>query len=190
MAVCLDYAKISSAVYNSGKNQYCANPPGHMVDDWYVQTFEGAKLFGNGFQGGIWQNATDVVVGCCGTSLGNKSKAIQDIAADLKIALTMIPNQSYNARRMVKKAKEIANGRRVSVTGHSLGGGLAQVAAVWEGVPFVSFNAPPMKQALTNSKSRFNILSPWKRKYTRNGQAIDDTSGLNFRLHWDMVSKI
>ena len=196
MAKCLDYAKIASAVYHSGTNQYFADPPGHMVDDWDVQTFSNAKLFGNGFQGGIWQNDTDVVVGCCGTSLGNPQKAVQDVAADLKIAAHMIPNQAYNARKMVASAKSIAAGRRGgrrvrsrSVTGHSLGGGLAQVVAVWESVPFVSFNAPPMKRVLKISKSKFNILSPWKKKYTRGGQNIDDTSGINFRLFGDVVSK-
>ena len=189
MATCLDYAKIASAVYHSGTNQYYADPPGHMVDDWDVQTFSRAKLFGNGYQGGIWQNSTDVVVGCCGTSLGNPRKAVQDVAADLKIAAHMIPNQAYNARRMVASAKAIAGGRRVSITGHSLGGGLAQVIAVWEGIPFVSFNAPPMKRLLRLSKSRFNVLSPWKKSYTKGGQNIEDTSGINFRLFGDVVSR-
>ena len=186
MANCLDYAKIASACYNSGKNQYYAEKPGHMVDAWQVRKWEGGSLFGNGFQGGIWENATDVVVGCCGTHTGKMGKLFHDLQADIKIALHLLPNQSYSARKMVRLAKEVANGRRVSVTGHSLGGGLAQIVAVWEGIPFVSFNAPAMRATMEMSK--LNILQPFKMSYSRSGQSASNSPGLNFRIHGDIVS--
>lgn len=159
MANCLDYAKIAVASYYTGTNQYYAPRPGHMVDDWVVQHWETGTLFGNGYQGGIWQNATDVVVGCCGTNTKQKGKFIQDLIADLKIGLRILPSQARSAIKMVRTAREIANGRNVSVTGHSLGGGLAQICGVACGVPFVTFNAPAMKTAIVMELTGINAVT-------------------------------
>jgi len=186
MAACLDYAKIACASYHQSTRQYYAEPPGHMVDSWHVQTWENGTLFGDGFQGGIWQNDTDVIVGCCGTNPGQIGKFVSDIGADIKIGVHILPNQCSSAREMVKVAKSIAGGRKVSVTGHSLGGGLAQVCAVWEGVPFVSFNAPAMK--LTLQAAKINIFKPMMMLRTIQSQSPSVTSGLNFRIEGDIVS--
>lgn len=185
MANCLDYAKIAYAAYFKSANQYYEDPPGHMVDNWTVQKWESGTLFGDGFQGGIWQNKRDVIVGCCGTN-PRQLKLVSDLGADLKIGLRILPNQCSSARQMVKAAKTIANGRRVSVTGHSLGGGLAQVVGRWEGVPFVTFNAPAMKSVMAAAK--VNIFKPMMMVRTWKAQKASDTSGLNFRIAGDLVS--
>jgi hypothetical protein len=199
MATCFDYSKIAIAAYYTSTNQYDMNPPGHMVDEWAVSHWETGTLFGNGYQGGIWQNDHDVVVGCCGTNPKQKGKFFQDLLADLKIALKMIPSQARGARNMVRVAKTIAQGRRVSVTGHSLGGGLAQICAVTEGVPFVSFNAPPMRDAINamnlpklpgilpgSSLVNFAIRNVGGRSISNSTQ--NTTPGLNFRIVGDPVS--
>ena len=187
MAFCLDYAKIACAAYHTKTNQYYSEPPGHMVDDWIVQKWETGTLFGNGFQGGIWQNDTDVVVGCCGTNPGQIGKFFSDISADIKLTLRILPNQATSARQMVKLAKSLAKGRRVSVTGHSLGGGLSQIVAIWESVPFVSFNAPAMKSAIQAAK--FNIAKPqMMARSIQTAGNIGNTPGLNFRINGDVVS--
>lgn len=166
MAVCLDYAKIAYAAYFAGLGQYYMDPPGHMVDAWVVQHWTSDfGLFGNGFQGGIWQNNDEVVVGCCGTNPDETKKFIKDLFNDLEIVLRLIPAQASTARDMVRVAKAIAGGRPVSVTGHSLGGGLAQVVGVWEQVPFVTFNAPAMQRVIKTFGSR-----------------ITDRPGVNFRI--------
>jgi hypothetical protein len=158
-----------------------------MVDDWVVQKWETGTLFGNGFQGGIWQSQTDVIVGCCGTNPGQKGKFIQDILADLQIVLKMIPSQATAARKMVRIAKGMAQGRRVSITGHSLGGGLAQVAGMWESVPFVTFNAPAMRTALYASKY-MGLSGVAAAIWTHAAGPIRDAAGLNFRITKDLVS--
>lgn len=166
MAVCLDYAKIAYAAYFAGTRQYYEDPPGHMVDAWVVQKWKSdTGLFGNGFQGGIWQDDKELVVGCCGTNPKEKGKFIKDLFNDLEIGFRMIPTQASTARRMVKIAKAIAGSRPVSITGHSLGGGLAQVVGVWEQVPFVTFNAPAMQRVIKTFGSR-----------------IMDRPGVNFRI--------
>ncbi len=180
MATCLDYAKIAYAAYFTSPNQYYEDPAGHMVDDWKVQKWSTGGLFGDGFQGGIWTNDTDVVVGCCGTNPKQKGKLLSDLYADLQIGLRIMPNQASSARKMVKAAKSIAAGRRVSVTGHSLGGGLAQVVGVWEEVPFVTFNAPAMKHVV--KAAHINVFKPMVMIRTIKAKSADDTAGVNFRI--------
>lgn len=186
MAVCLDYAKIAFAAYFTNTSQYYADPPGHMVDNWTVQKWEKGTLLGDGFQGGLWTNDTDVVLGCCGTNPGQAGKFMSDLSADIKIGLRILPNQSTSAWQMLKAAKNIAAGRRVSVTGHSLGGGLAQVAGVWGGVPFVTFNAPAMAHVI--KASHFNIFKPQMMARSWGSKSTGDSPGVNFRISGDMVS--
>lgn len=105
------------------------------------------------------------MVGCCGTNPKDKGKLFKDLINDLQIGLRIIPTQAATARKMVKAAKEIAGSRSVSITGHSLGGGLAQIVGVWEKVPFVTFNAPAMQRVIKTV-----------------GVRITDRSGVNFRI--------
>ncbi len=186
MANCLDYAKIAYAAYFTGKGQYYEEPAGHMVDDWTCQHWQTGGFFDTGFQGGIWQSRDSVVVGCCGTNPKQKGKFLSDIAADIRITFKILPNQAKPARDLVRMAKSIARGRPVTVTGHSLGGGLAQVAGLWEAVPFVTFNAPAMRQAL--QAARVNIFKPQMAMRTAKAMAVRDASGLNFRIQGDVVS--
>jgi hypothetical protein len=181
MTTCLDYAKVAYAAYFSGPGQYYEDPAGHMVDEWVVQKWATGGLFGDGFQGGIWQSEHDVVVGCCGTNPKQKGKFVSDLADDLRIGLRIMPNQASSARKMVKAAKEIAGpNRRVSVTGHSLGGGLAQIVGVWENVPFVTFNAPAMKHVI--KAAHINIFKPQMMLRTIKAKSADETAGVNFRI--------
>ena len=194
MATCLDFAKLACATYYTSPAQYYETPAGYMVDDWRVQKFEQGTLFGDGYQGAIYMNERDVVVSCCGTNPGQAGKLLQDLVADIKIGLRMIPSQARSARDMVRAAKAIAGSRRrVSVTGPSLGGALAQVCAVQENVPFVTFNAPAMQSAIAasnatgmsasflNSLLGFTVKSASQLPPGRN-------PGLNFKLATDRVS--
>jgi hypothetical protein len=179
MATCLDYAKIAYAAYFTAPSQYYETPPGHAVDDWVVQRWAEGGFFGDGFQGGIWQSDTDVIVGCCGTNPNQKGKLVKDLLADVRIGLNIMPNQASSARKMIDLARSLANGRRISVTGHSLGGGLAQVLGVWEDVPFVTFNAPAMAHTLKAAK--VNFFKPQVMQRTR-GVVDGTTPGVNFRI--------
>ena len=186
MANCLDYAKIATAVYKSGPDRY---PRGHGVDGWTVQKWDTGTfgVLGGGFQGGIWQRGDELVVGFCGTHLTHGYlKGVNDLMADLKILIRTLPGQCRPARHMVRSAKQIANGRKVSVAGHSLGGGLAQVVGLWEQVPFATFNAPAMTHPI--KVSHFNILNPFMMRHTWRSKRIKKTPGINFRTVSDPAS--
>lgn len=179
MAVCFDYARIAFAAYFTSPNMYWDTPPGHMVDEWTVQHWK-PGTFSSAFQGGIWTNNTDVVVGICGTNPKQKGKFVNDLLDDAKIGLRILPNQCSAARKLVKMAKQIAGRRNVSVCGHSLGGGLAQVCGVWENIPFCTFNAPAMKHVI--KAAHFNVFKPQMMLRTIRAKSADDSSGLNFRI--------
>jgi hypothetical protein len=196
MAICLDYAKMAYATYSTATRQYYEAPPGFMVDDWKVQKFEKGTVFGNGYQGAVYVRGREAVVSCCGTNPGQIGKLLQDLVADVKIALRLLPSQARSAIKMVHYAKNIAD--RVSVTGHSLGGGLAQICGVAESVPFVTFNAPAMKGAIAAARlpqlpsvlpGSFLINSAIRFAGSRASQLPQgENVGVNFRLDSDKIS--
>ncbi len=187
MATCLDCAKIASAAYYTGAGQWDGSPPGHMVDGWTVQHWETGTLLGNGFQGGIWQTEKALVVGFCGTNPDQGGKVLSDLTADLRVAFKILPNQASSAHKMTVMAKEIAHGRPVLATGHSLGGALAQIVGVWDQVRFVTFNAPPMAAALC--LAQLNALKPMMAARTIRSATILGASGSNFIVKGDFVSR-
>jgi putative lipase involved disintegration of autophagic bodies len=65
----------------------------------------------------------------------------------------------------------------ILVTGHSLGGYLAQVVGVLCDMPFITWNAPP-------------ALSTWTGNLADGTKASRFRKGLNFRINWDPVSKL
>lgn len=199
MATCLDYAKMAYATYFTESRQYYEEPSGFMVDDWKVQKFVKGSAFGSGYQGAIYVKNRDVVVSCCGTNPGQTGKLLQDLAADFKIAVRLLPTQAQAAIKMVREAKHIAGAHgRVSVTGHSLGGGLAQVCGVAENVPFATFNAPAMRSVIAAASlpqiprilPGSSIINAVIRFSGSGASSLPENTkvGLNFRLESDRVS--
>src|SRR5262245_47131100 len=82
------------------------------------------KADNEGFIGGIFE-ATDenlTIVAFAGTDF----KSGNDLMADIRLGLGWLPKQAQRAMALVCAAKEVADGRHMVLTGHSLGGGLAQ----------------------------------------------------------------
>jgi hypothetical protein len=85
---------------------------------------------------------------------------LSDLTADLKLALGVIPNQATTAESLFNKAKAVWDPGQYtySITGHSLGGYLAQVVSYWYGMPCVTFNAPGAWGDL--QKAKLNLFKP------------------------------
>ena len=155
MATLFEYARIAIAVYKqdddgaAGKTHLgsgdfmLANLLQSGAGEWACRFWQSGTA-SNGFQGAILENADEVVVAYKGSKTGITGK--QDwLVSDLQIALGRIPNQAHSASEIVEVAQRCIPNKPLSIVGHSLGGGLAQLIGYIRGVPFVTFNGPGMK---------------------------------------------
>ena len=126
MAKIMTYAQMADAVY--------ADDP--QVDGWGRIGF---KRSGTGltdaFQGAAFRKGNEVAFAFKGTSNA------RDLVADAKLAIGMNTAQYSGAETFVKSVL-IPRGCQVVVTGHSLGGAIAQVVGNRQRLAFVTFNAP------------------------------------------------
>jgi putative lipase involved disintegration of autophagic bodies len=179
MATFDQYITIAEQVYARAGD----GPPDIGV--WQTQKWEWATWYGDGFQGGVFSTDTEIVVGFSGTKGGPLTAPISQNTANIRIGVNVIPNMSGSAFAMVNWAKSIAHGRPVSIVGHSLGGGLAQVVGNWSGCPFISFNGPGMKTHL--KMSAFNLFKPRQMFRSIVSANTDDTIGICFYVTNDFV---
>lgn len=85
----------------------------------------------------IWESAEskDAVIAFKGTD-----EKVDWIDSDLAVGISIAYK---SAKKLVENYMESNPDRRVTVVGHSLGGGIALSMSVWNGVPAVVFNASP-----------------------------------------------
>jgi hypothetical protein len=122
-----------------------------------------------GFQGTIYSKDWSCsVVAFAGT------KDFEDLKADYKIVRDGLPNQLDGAMKLYESAKEMAGGGEIYLTGHSLGGALAQIVGTLTGKRFVSFNSPCMKESIAKI---VRANTDWSR-----------INGVNYRMKNDPVS--
>lgn len=143
-----DYAKISDKVYEpspaSVESWSC--PRGMAVDDSSV--FSGGALFSSGLQGRVFLRTAgrlEAVIAFKGTN----PAMVSDLTADLRLALGYMPRQAREAIRHATRWRDAVRKQSaqavIHVTGHSLGGAIAQVVGSELMLPFVTFNAPGMR---------------------------------------------
>jgi len=149
MATLMDYARIAKAIY---KDHTSGEVLDYLVENGvtgYGVRFWQAGTASNGFQGAILESDKEVICAYKGSAKGVTWK--QDwLINDVQIFLNLLPSQTNSAVEMVAVAEQYICGGRgnrskpISIVGHSLGGGLAQVVGYLMGVPFVTFNGPGM----------------------------------------------
>ncbi len=171
----VQYARICEAVKRM-------NPAG----DYTPQAFKYSTGFiNNGFWGCLYVNEArkDVIIAFKGTGAAkttnekladadsyNRNAAsdaqapnhsiVGDLTADLKLMVGVIPNQASTAQKLFLRAHATfpPNEYTYSLTGHSLGGYLAQVVSYWYNIPCVTFNAPGAWGDL--QKAKLNLFKP------------------------------
>ena len=89
----------------------------------------------SGFEGDIYYKGNDVVV------VYNGTNSPMDVASDVNMSLSKRPFQTNAAVDLYNQAKILFPDANITVTGHSLGGSLAQIVSAYTGAPAVTFNA-------------------------------------------------
>lgn len=191
----IDFAVLAKDVYNLGWK-------GKSVGEWTIIDYrdDGQNKVGGGFTGAIYQNnATGkIIVSYGGTTAGERAETPiingfewipqNRINSDIIMDANLLkpngaePDQITFARSMIVRAEVLARESskklgfvpQVSITGHSLGGALAQYAAMYSGYDAVTFNSAP---------ATLNIKANSKLKY--GSEKI-----LNFRTTDDPLSNI
>ena len=141
----LQYARIAQAVYNEKKLLTLA-AGAKAGSSWMVRRWM-SFTDSDGFQGAILESVSEVVCAFKGSMPPGSQSAFQDWCVnDLQIGLNMVPSQTAHAKELVRAAQHIAGNKPITIVGHSLGGGLAQLVGFKLDTQFVTFNGPGMYQ--------------------------------------------
>jgi hypothetical protein len=113
-----------------------AVPTGWIELEWHADQ-------GDGFSYGVYRNGTEIVIAYAGTNQGI------DWASNAAIGLGLGSTQVTKASIAYLQAQQ-QYGSNITFTGHSLGGGLASIMAVWFDRPAVVFDEAPFEATALN----------------------------------------
>lgn len=99
--------------------------------DGYKQLKQFRREDNNGFKATTYENETDIIIAYAGTSTTNYNEFRKDCANNAQMVASFCPEQYQNAINLYKEVSEYAKDKNktITVTGHSLGGSLAQLVA-------------------------------------------------------------
>ncbi len=114
------------------------------------------KEKGNGFYASVITNGDDIVIAFRGTQI-NK---VNDVANDILMVGSKMPSQAKNALELYDVVKAKYPNRKIYLTGHSLGGSLAQIVAGYnKDVCAATFNPYGTKQIIGAIPCETNIVN-------------------------------
>lgn len=112
----------------------------------------------NGFQSTVYENGNNIVI-----SYRGSDTTIDFIGSDRQMLEKNFPSQYQNANEIYRQIKQSYPNSNITVTGHSLGGSLAQLVSAKNGCPAVTFNAygtgDILKQAGYKNIYNMNIIN-------------------------------
>lgn len=132
------------------------------------EKIENKENSNNGFYANVLSNGNDIVI----TYRGTDWKSKQDLQNDIAMAHSKIPAQAADAISLYDKINREFPNSPITVTGHSLGGSLAEIVSGVRGVPAVTFNAYGVKDMF------------------KNGTKLNENKIINYVNEWDAISMI
>jgi len=150
----VDSAFLSKTVYRKDLKQ------GLKVSDKWTTVITSKELISNdkdGYFGAIFQdNDGNKIIASRGTEITDK----KDLKSDIQIGLNVLPTELNSAINFVQQAtssNKISNPSQILQIGHSLGGALAEFLSIKFNSKANVFNAPGIKELISNFEKKFNI---------------------------------
>ena len=135
------YAQLANRVYMRTQANRAETPAG----------WDEVRYIGNdqssGFSAGVYQNGDDIVIAYTGT---NEGQLLDWATTNFAAALSIPSAQVVDAMTLYLQTKQQYPNANISFTGHSLGGGLASLMAVFFDEPAVVFDAAPFELTARN----------------------------------------
>ena len=152
MTTALDYALMAGASYFSTRSDLNRFP---LPADWTERLEFRTKFDRSGFEAATFQKGTDVVISFAGTSPG----AADWIHGNIPLLNGALSDQLRDAADYYLQVKaSLPAGTHITLTGHSLGGGLAALIAVMFGETAVTFDQLPVRNAAEFYKTTVNEI--------------------------------
>jgi hypothetical protein len=153
-----EYAVLAAAVYNDNKSvNRLGSPDGVAGWKLFDSTSDTANsVLSTGFSANAYISGNSIVISYEGTDFligSNNGQTAADALADIGLGIGAGSQQLLLAAQFYEKVKAEAQksnpGAKITLTGHSLGAGLASVIGDWMGVDATVFaNAPFLPSAL------------------------------------------
>ena len=137
MATVPEYAQLANRVYARTQQNRTPVPTGWIELQWIPDRAL------TGFCAGAYRNGNAIVISYTGT---NDGKIGDTVIANAPAATGLVPSpQVWEAMQMYLEVVRDNPGANITFTGHSLGGGLAAMMAVFFDRPAVVFDAAPFE---------------------------------------------
>ena len=128
----------------------------------------------NGFYADVLTNGKDIIIVYKGTTF---RPLLPDARNDIAMARSRIPAQAADAISLYDKIKRENPDKNITVTGHSLGGSLAEIVGAVRGANAVTFNAYGVRDMFKNG-TRLN-----ERNITNYVNELDSIAVINGENH-------
>ena len=180
MVTTLEYAQLSGRAYAATQKNRTPVPAGWAELGWFPDQ-------ANGFSAGIYKKSSEIVIAFTGTN----ADLLTDFAMGNWPLFTgaSASDQLTQAMLLYMDTKIHNSGATISFTGHSMGGGLASIMAVFFDRPAVVFDSAPFQKGALNrldvyanamqsvgySDATFNryLASPISSFLSRQGQVMN-----------------
>ena len=146
MTTTLEYSILAGAAYFSTRTDINRFP---IPQGWSELIDDRRANDQTGFEARAFQSGTEIVISYAGTDPNNTSLFAPDWQANFALVNGNWSGQLLQAAEYYLLIKAANPNATITLTGHSLGGGLAALVAVFFGVPASIFDQAPFAQSAT-----------------------------------------
>ncbi|OGT02211.1 MAG: hypothetical protein A2Z65_02000 [Gallionellales bacterium RIFCSPLOWO2_02_58_13] len=183
-----DYALFAANAYATSINVVSTANTIAVPDNWKI--LDATRTYGNdgvrnatGFLARAYENGGEIVIAYAGTTWEEGMETLDWKNGNIPGATgTSLAKQIFDAAKFYLDVKAAHPGMEITFTGHSLGGGLASLMAVYFGKPAYTFDEAPFERSAgVNGRicAGTRIGTVWDRLRWRTRAATPDSRAAN-----------